>query len=251
MAREDPGAPSVVRAMWGHIPVRRGRKPGLALQRIAHAGVAIADEQGLAALRMSRVAERLGVSTMALYRYVHTKDELLLAMDDAAVPSPPVRGRRAARAYLTVWTVADRDQLLAHPWRLDLPRLAPPLGPGVARWWDAGLAALRETGLSARRRVRVVDALDGYAYEAAARAVREEGLQDAATPAGGGAPPADRYARLLTDLVDAAGLPALADVLRSGGLDAGEDPLADESFGFGVRLLLDGLESRLRGHGAP
>src|SRR5438874_1240559 len=51
--------------------------------QIAEAAVALADAEGLAAVSMRRLAEQLGVSTMALYRYVANKDELLELMIDA------------------------------------------------------------------------------------------------------------------------------------------------------------------------
>ena len=53
-------------------------------------GVELADHDGLAAVSMKRVAERLGFTTMSLYRYVTSKDELLLLMHDSS------GGRRTA-----------------------------------------------------------------------------------------------------------------------------------------------------------
>lgn len=232
--------PRIVAAMWGRPGARRrGPKPRLDLARIARAGIAIADVDGLPAVRMESVAKRLGVSTMSLYRYVRAKDELLLAMDDAATPPPPPRGRRGARAYLGLWALADRDQLLARPWRLDLPRLAPPLGPNGARWWDVALDALGATGLDALECVRVADALDGYAYEAAGSAARLQRDAEEAQQAG-------RYARALASLVDARQMPALARSLDAGAFDPGDDPLDAGGFSFGLSLLLDGVDRRIR-----
>src|SRR5919206_5031328 len=61
----------------------RGPRPALTHDQIARAGVEIADEQGLDAVSMRRLAERLGVATMALYRYVASKDDVLELMIDA------------------------------------------------------------------------------------------------------------------------------------------------------------------------
>ncbi|MFJ8076620.1 TetR/AcrR family transcriptional regulator [Streptomyces sp. NPDC096176] len=52
----------------------RGR---LSRERILRAALAVADDEGLPALSMRRVAEELGVETMALYRYTTSKDDLL------------------------------------------------------------------------------------------------------------------------------------------------------------------------------
>jgi hypothetical protein len=45
----------------------RGPKPGLSLDTIVSAGIDVVDTDGLAALTMSRIAEELGVTTMAPY----------------------------------------------------------------------------------------------------------------------------------------------------------------------------------------
>ena len=43
---------------------------GLSVERIVRAAIEVADAEGLAALSMRRVADRLGVGTMSLYHYV-------------------------------------------------------------------------------------------------------------------------------------------------------------------------------------
>lgn len=68
---------------------RRGPKPSLTRAEVVRAAIAAADADGLEALAMQRVAERLGVATMALYRYVPGKHELISLMLDAAVGAPP------------------------------------------------------------------------------------------------------------------------------------------------------------------
>ena len=44
---------------------------------VLRASLAIADEHGIDALTMQTVAERLGVTSMALYRHVENKQDLL------------------------------------------------------------------------------------------------------------------------------------------------------------------------------
>ena len=68
---------------------RPGPRPGLTLEQIADAGIALADAEGLDAVSMARLAESLGFTTMSLYRYVSSKDEVL---------EPDVRPRRRAAA---------------------------------------------------------------------------------------------------------------------------------------------------------
>lgn len=59
------------------------------LDAIAAAGIDIADRDGLSAVTMQRVAERLGVTKMALYRYVPGKVELVALMIDLGIGEPP------------------------------------------------------------------------------------------------------------------------------------------------------------------
>ncbi|MFI8523825.1 TetR/AcrR family transcriptional regulator [Promicromonospora sukumoe] len=69
--------------LWGtRVPSGLGRKPGLGPEQIVSAGVAVADEGSLDSLSMRRVAERLGVGAMSLYRHVRDKAELLDLMVD-------------------------------------------------------------------------------------------------------------------------------------------------------------------------
>ena len=52
---------------------------------IASAAVRIADNEGLDALSMRRLASELGSGTMTLYHYVWTKDELFALVVDAVM----------------------------------------------------------------------------------------------------------------------------------------------------------------------
>ena len=67
--------------MWAR-PERppRSRARGLDRQQVVRAAITIADHQGLDALTMRRVADKLGAGTMSLYWYVRSKDELIELM---------------------------------------------------------------------------------------------------------------------------------------------------------------------------
>jgi AcrR family transcriptional regulator len=83
--QEATGLPASIEAAWG-VRTRPGKgpRPALSLERIVAAAVRVAAVGGLAAVSMGRVAADLGVSTMSLYRYVGSKDELLALMADLA-----------------------------------------------------------------------------------------------------------------------------------------------------------------------
>ncbi|MEV4898573.1 TetR/AcrR family transcriptional regulator [Nonomuraea sp. NPDC055795] len=188
---EEVEIPTVVARMRGREPrTSQGPRPSLSLERITEAAIHLADAEGLAGVRMGSVAARLGVSTMALYGYVASKDDLLIAMADAATPEPLEPGELSCRVYLSVWTRADRDFLLGHPWLLEVSPLAPPTGPRALRWLDNLLIVLTGAGLAPGGAVNFATSLSTYAVSAASLAHR---LRD-------GGPGA--YSALLSHLVD-------------------------------------------------
>lgn len=109
--------PRVGTVVKGRPPIRR-RDSELTKDRIVRAATEIADVEGLAALSMRAIADRLGVTTMAPYRHVANKEDLVLLMIDAAMgedeyPAQPPDGWRA-RLELAAhkqWAVYRR-----HPW---------------------------------------------------------------------------------------------------------------------------------------
>jgi AcrR family transcriptional regulator len=74
--------------------------------KIVAVAISIADEEGLDAVSMRRLAAKLGVGTMSLYRYVEGKMGLLALMDDQvigeilipAAEMPRPGGARCARS---------------------------------------------------------------------------------------------------------------------------------------------------------
>jgi len=83
--------PSGLERLWRRGELDREPRLGLSLERIVASGIELADAEGLGAVSMKRVAERLGFTTMSLYRYVTSKDDLLLLMHDtASQPAPGV-----------------------------------------------------------------------------------------------------------------------------------------------------------------
>lgn len=67
------------------------------------AAVALADEAGIEALSMRRLAQALGVVPMALYKHVANKDELLDGVIDVVVGEIDPPGARSGRAG-SPWT---------------------------------------------------------------------------------------------------------------------------------------------------
>ena len=82
---DSPQLPPGLDLLWGRRERKRhGPKPGLSLEGIVGAAIGVADAEGLGAVSMARVAKELGFTTMSLYRYLTSKEELLQLMWNAS-----------------------------------------------------------------------------------------------------------------------------------------------------------------------
>jgi AcrR family transcriptional regulator len=248
MTRKPDELPASIEAAWGRAEApRRGPRPGLTLDGIVDAAIAVAAADGLGAVSMSRVARELDASTMALYRYVAAKDELLTLMVDGAVGLPPAASGpdEGWRDGLSRWAWGLHDAYRRHAWVLRIPITSPPPTPNQVAWLEDGLRSLRDTGLSEHEKPSVVLLLSGYVRnEAVLHADLEEGFMRVA-------PSPDeamsRYSRTLMRLTDPERFPALRAVLEAGVFDHADDP--DDEFRFGLARILDGVEVLVRERG--
>ncbi|MFH8983590.1 TetR/AcrR family transcriptional regulator [Streptomyces varsoviensis] len=224
-----------VRLLWGPRPKPgRGPKPGLDLDRIAHAGIKIADAEGLGGVSMQRAAALLGVTKMALYRYVPGKAEVIALMVDAAIGRPPEQDAAGAtapgwREELDGWARRLFDVFRLHPWLLEAtvgPRV---MGPAELGWMEQAVSALDGTGLTGAERMDAAVLLTGHV-----RAIAQQAR--AAAPTSG--TEAQLGAVLGALLAEHGGrFPALTAALDSTRETGGQD----EAWEFGLRRILDGL----------
>jgi AcrR family transcriptional regulator len=156
--------------LWGRAPTpTRGPKQRLALDDVVAAAVAIADADGLAAVSMRKVAERLGHSAMSLYTYVPGKAELLDLMLDRVLGELPTQydlagGWRKAveQCARDGWALYER-----HPWMLQIASSRAVLGPHELDSYEAQLTLFDGLGLTAVEVVRAVGAVSGFVRGAA------------------------------------------------------------------------------------
>lgn len=123
------------------------RGPTLSRERILEAAGELVREDATATLSMRRLAARLGVTPMALYRHFDSRDELLVALLDAefaevAWPELPPPG--AARA-VEVLMMLHRE-LAERPWVIDALTRGDLMAPSAARATDDILGSLRAAG---------------------------------------------------------------------------------------------------------
>ncbi|MGE2718280.1 TetR/AcrR family transcriptional regulator [Mycolicibacterium celeriflavum] len=223
--------PRALDLLW-HQPDEPGRGTGLSRERIVTAAIELADAEGLNALSMARLAERLGCGTMSLYRHVANKDELVIFMSAAAVGHPPAVDPTNWVGALTDWADGLWDVYHRHPWILQTVSGGPPADPGQVAWLDSGLAALARTGLAEREKLAAVMAILHFVRGAAAVDI-EAGRTDW-----------PEYPALLRRLIDPERFPALAAALADGVFDSADsDPYAE--FRTGLGQLLDGIATRI------
>ena len=216
---------------WGVQPVqRRGPKPALSVDRIVATGIEFGDRQGFEAISLQKIAAHFGVSTNALYRYVRSKDELIVLVHDKAVGLPPElpSGWRAAA---TAWVKAQVQLYAGRPWLLDVPARGAPVTPNLLRWVEAMLQALAETGLSQHDNLGCLVLLDGYARNYASLA-RQLGASDN-TPV-----QAEQVGRFLVPRLIEDGYPMLTALYTN---QEYEDGL-DDDLEFGLTRILDGIQ---------
>ena len=236
---ENDELPADVAAMWRlRETPRRGPKPSLTLDDIVGAAIEIADAEDLAAVSMARVADRLGNSTMALYRHVKSKDELLVMMSDAALERPePLPEDIDWRTGLTFWADGVLSAIRKHRWYAKLPITGPPAGPNNLAWFDSALGAMKDTGLPEAAKVGVVMGLITY-VQGEIRVAFDLAAGYEANPAA-----FQQFGTTLARVVDPRVYPAVFRLVEAGVFDEvgsfEEDNEAD--FDFGLQLYLDGV----------
>jgi AcrR family transcriptional regulator len=246
MTADTPNAQDPRRSialLWGRLERgRRGPKPKLSQDEVIAAAIALADAEGLEALSMRRVAERVGLSPMALYTYAPSKAELVELMYDRAMAelAPPDEDAAGWRAKLEavarqLWALGHR-----HPWMMRMAMHRPPLGPNFIRRMEAVFRAIDGVGLDEIEMELVEGLLTDYvrgAVRSALDAVEVEqrsGMTDEqwlaiAEPA-------------LVEILDPEAFPVLHRVGEA--MKAAYQGAFDRNrgFEFGLQRVLDGVE---------
>jgi len=222
----------------------------LSREEVVRAAIAIADEEGLAALSMRRIATDLGVSTMALYRYVGGKEALVLQMVDTAIGDFPFPAERPASWREGIETVArlQWSAYRAHLWLPGAVSLGRPQAlPNLLPHTDAVLRAVSGFGVDGSTSLSAAITVFGYVrgvalnLEPEARAEQDTGMT------------ADEWADHQSDqfvaLIGAQDLAGFRALDFGGSFDFDYD--LDQLFEFGLGILLDGLAVKLQRMRAP
>ncbi len=209
------------------------RRTPLTRAAVIAGAVELADRIGIDPLTIRKLATHLGVTPMAIYHHVASKDEIIDGMvdqvfDEIDLPPTDVDWRTAMRARAR----SARHVLARHHWAAGMMETRTNPGPATLRHHDAVIGCLRAGGLSTEMVGHAYALLDAYVYGAALQeaALPFDTPEEAATIASAMVEqfPSDEYPHLAAFTFD--------HVLQPG-YDFGEE------FEFGLTLVLDGLEA--------
>jgi AcrR family transcriptional regulator len=142
------------------------RKPRYTREQIAAAALAVADNEGIDAVSMRRVAQELGAGTMTLYHYVRTKSDLLDLMDDSIMAEVLVPDDELSSNWREALTaIAKRSQaaFTRHPWAL-LGLRGARGGPNGMKHFEQTLAAVSGLDLPFDQKLEVALVVDDYVF---------------------------------------------------------------------------------------
>ncbi len=208
------------------------KKQRLSAERVLDGAMTLADEIGVDAFTIRKLADALDTKPMTIYHHVPSKDAIVDGMVDrvfAEIDRPPtgLHWKPAIRHRC----LSARAVLSRHRWAAPLMESRTDPGPETLGHHDAVLGCLRGGGLSLAMTAHAYALLDSYVYGFA--------LQEANLPATGGADMADLAASLIEPLPEGT-YPHLTEFTTEYVLQPGYDFRME--FEFGLDLILDGLE---------
>ena len=166
------------------------RRTRLNRDRVLRAAVALADQAGIEALSMRKLAEELGVVPMALYKHVASKEELLDGMIDIVIGEvDPPAGGAGGKSAIRQRILSARRSLSRHPWAPGAIESRADPSPVMLAYIDSMIGMFRDGGFSIDLTHHALHALGSRLY-----GVHPGGIQRLAgpRPAGAGdAGPAD------------------------------------------------------------
>lgn len=235
--------PKAVLLAWGAAPApTKGPRPRWTVEQLLDAAVRLGDDHGIDAVTMSGLANALGSGTMSLYRYVESREDLVVLAADRALGAPAAPSGGTWRERTRNWVLDLRAVYERHPWLTSIPVGTEPLLPSYARRLEAGLACLEPLGLPGERAITVLTLLWTYTRGDAEQAAQLAAL---ASDASGDDLNTMLSARLRA-LSNGEGLSRLLAVLDQGAQPA--EPSAEhetDEFIAAVDLILGGIEADL------
>jgi AcrR family transcriptional regulator len=213
----------------------RGPKPSVSTDQIARIAIRIADREGLPAVTMQRMAQEVGLTTMALYRYFPGKADVIARMIDSVADSSLHFRETSSRwnSRLKKWAQCCRAIYLDHPWFLEATTARrSPMGPNELAWMEAALSMLAESGLESKKRYQAFFTLIAHVRGHAT-------FEQAGRSSGARKKWVSELAQTLQQ--EPGRYPTLLNVLGSGAFT--ENLMG--AFEFGLDCILDGVRAQI------
>lgn len=229
---------------WGLVkPPQRGPKREMSLSQIVDTAIDIADKEGLSAVSMNRIASTLGFTAMSLYRYISSKDDLLVLMQNAACDIPiPAEDSADWRENMRVYVKSTMQVFRDHPWFGDIPITGIPITPNNLRFIDWGLRFMKDLPLNDYERMSLILLLSNYARSSGMmQRDMDRAIQAGSTPEQFNGLD---YTAALKQLMKPDRFPFLYPVVMSGVYteDSEEENPIGNDIDFGLERILDGIE---------
>jgi AcrR family transcriptional regulator len=225
-------------------PGQPGNRTPLSRERVVRAAIALADEHGIDALSMRKLAQDLRVDPMSLYNHVANKDDLLDGMVDLVVaeidPVPVKEGDGDGdgwKATLRARIMAARATMLRHRWASRVLESRTDASPMVMRHYETVAGILRDGGFS-------VDLVHHALHALGSRMLgfSQELFDDSGALAEGPEVMALTAHRMAGDFPNLSAM--LLEISHDEATVVGSGCDDQFEFAFALDLLLDGLERR-------
>lgn len=220
-------------------PQRRVR---LNRKRVLDAAVVLADEVGIDALSMRRLAQELGVVPMALYKHVADKEDLLDGMVDVIVgqidpPSPGTDWKTTIRQRV----LAARSTFLRHRWARQAIETRTTRTPAVLDYMESFIGTFLDGGFSPDLTHHVMHAIGGRMWGFTQELFDQSASPDAATSV---EPAPEARAEMIAQMAQRH--PNIVTIATSTPHDeatvVGHGCDDEFEFRFALDLILDGIE---------
>ncbi|HEY1623274.1 MAG TPA: TetR/AcrR family transcriptional regulator C-terminal domain-containing protein [Streptosporangiaceae bacterium] len=213
-------------------------KPPLTREQIVAAAIELADEDGIDALSIRRIATKLGVGATTLYWHIKNKDDLFSLMYDsttAEIELPEPTGDW--RADLRTVALRTHESHARHRWII-LLGIQPSIGPSLRRYAEFIDRVLAPLGLDRQARTDTIAIVNDYISGFAHRETAWERLRERAGLTGD-----QWHERLDSYLAQARATdPEFAAMIQSR-----LHLTSQENFELGLDCVLDGIASRIAG----
>ena len=123
------------------------KRTPLTRDRILSAAMKLADDGGINAVSMRKIAQELGVEAMSLYNHVASKDDIIDGIVDLVAAEIDLAPDNADwKAAMRRRVISAHEVLLQHPWAASLWMSSQTFGGARMRYADAVLRGFREGG---------------------------------------------------------------------------------------------------------